>query len=69
MGEDAGEAKAGGPSGTPPIGQGDLEFVRQEYFFMQSSIEDYQKQSLDIKKLSLGLSAGVAFLQSAVKVN
>ena len=57
------------PAGGKPIVSGDLEFVRQEYFFLQGTIEDYQKQSLDIKKLSIGLSAGVAFVGTATKIS
>jgi hypothetical protein len=56
-------------TGGKPIPPGDLEFVRQEYFFLQGTVEDYQKQSLDIKKLSIGLSAGVAFLGTATKLS
>ncbi len=57
------------PGGGRPIAPGDLEFIRQEYFFLQGTVEDYQKQSLDIKKLSIGLSAGVAFVGSATKIS
>jgi len=57
------------PGGGRPIAPGDLEFVRQEYFFLQATVEDYQKQSLDIKKLSIGLSAGVAFVGVATKLS
>ena len=64
MGEASAE-RAGGK----PIASGDLEFVRQEYFFLQGTVEDYQKQSLDIKKLSIGLSAGVAFVGTATKMS
>ncbi len=63
MGDQSPEATGGNP--IPPA---DLEFVRQEYFFLQATVEDYQKQSLDIKKLSIGLSAGVAFVGTATKI-
>lgn len=58
-----------GAGGAKPPEYGSLDFVRQEYFFLQTSVEDYQKQSLDIKKLSLGLCAGIAFLQGAAKAD
>jgi hypothetical protein len=46
-----------------------LDFIREEYFFLQQTVEDYQKQSLDIKKLSIGLSAGLAILKGVTKAD
>lgn len=55
--------------GGAGAGGGDRDFIREEYFFLQQSVEDYQKQSLDIKKLSIGLSAGLAILKGVTKAD
>jgi hypothetical protein len=45
------------------------DLVREEYFFLQNTINDFQTQSLEIKKLSIGLSAGVAFLKGLTNIS
>ncbi len=56
------------PVTTSTISEKQHEFVRQEYFELQSIIEDLNKQSLEIKKLSIGLATTALFTTAAFQI-